>query len=375
MSFSIQNQNINQTQNFSTSSSSSTSQASGSLMGQQVKMHNNPMSLLAACAEELTFAVDTTDEFEMQERKEKEVVDIQNSEVYELYRKVMEQQGDNNDKSNLKNDIAQMKGAKNADTLKQLAKDLAGGDAAKAFMSLQEVYEELKKDGAEPALLNELNSAIKSMEANEKTAIVASMQAEITGADPSFTGLDNKNQFYAQTVDEFLSARDVYKHINEKYAGKSDLAMDFLYKTLANDLNASMSSMEKSQLTNISTNLGELRSFQSAHALCDRFVTRLQEVHQLENFKYTGFEVMGKVLDFKDQNYLGSNNIEDFMKEAKAQNPEQEVFFLQELLSATKQFSTTLFDSTNDRMKIIDAVQEAVDTAVAREDEWLENLQ
>ena len=45
--------------------------------------------------------------------------------------------------------------------------------------------------------------------------------------------------------------------------------------------------------------------------------------------------------------------------------------FLQELLTTTRNFPTALFDDEQGRMKVLDAVQEAVDKAVEREDEYL----
>ena len=46
--------------------------AAGSLMGNAAVQVEDPMSLLADAAEELTFAADTTDEYELEDRKERE---------------------------------------------------------------------------------------------------------------------------------------------------------------------------------------------------------------------------------------------------------------------------------------------------------------
>ena len=72
--FSVQN---NQ---FSTMAAQNTGAAGGansigSLLGQQVQLISSPLSLLADAAEEMTFAVDTTKEFELEERKDREKTD------------------------------------------------------------------------------------------------------------------------------------------------------------------------------------------------------------------------------------------------------------------------------------------------------------
>ena len=47
------------------------------------------------------------------------------------------------------------------------------------------------------------------------------------------------------------------------------------------------------------------------------------------------------------------------------------VLFLQELLNTTRSFAPSLFDGNEGRMKVLDAVQDAVDNAIAEEDAWL----
>ena len=47
------------------------------------------------------------------------------------------------------------------------------------------------------------------------------------------------------------------------------------------------------------------------------------------------------------------------------------MLFLQELLNTTRSFAPSLFDGNEGRMKVLDAVQDAVDAAIAEEDAWL----
>ncbi|MBQ9104524.1 MAG: TyeA family type III secretion system gatekeeper subunit, partial [Mailhella sp.] len=48
-----------------------------------------------------------------------------------------------------------------------------------------------------------------------------------------------------------------------------------------------------------------------------------------------------------------------------------EVLFVQELMNASRKFPSALFGDDQGRMKVLDAIQESIDGAVAREDEWL----
>lgn len=62
------------------------------------------------------------------------------------------------------------------------------------------------------------------------------------------------------------------------------------------------------------------------------------------------------------------------ISKAKAPDIEREVLFLQELLNMTRNLPVQLFDGEQGRMKVIDAVQESVDAAIRREDEYLASL-
>ena len=63
--FSIQHSQVQPTSRDTTASSAVT----GSLFGNTATVVESPLSLLAEAAEELTFAADTTDDFELEERR------------------------------------------------------------------------------------------------------------------------------------------------------------------------------------------------------------------------------------------------------------------------------------------------------------------
>lgn len=71
--FSINTLSIQQI--FSSATSNTPSVAKGVLMGQTVRLVASPLSFLYFATEELTFTVDTTDEFELEEKKEKRKIE------------------------------------------------------------------------------------------------------------------------------------------------------------------------------------------------------------------------------------------------------------------------------------------------------------
>lgn len=73
--------------------SAASSLATGSLMGNAAAQVEDPMSLLADAAEELTFAADTTDEYELEDRKEREHAESAYAERVKLYQDLMHEAG------------------------------------------------------------------------------------------------------------------------------------------------------------------------------------------------------------------------------------------------------------------------------------------
>ena len=82
-------------------------------------------------------------------------------------------------------------------------------------------------------------------------------------------------------------------------------------------------------------------------------------------------ELLGDIVGLREKRFIGAVQIEGILAKAGAPDIEREVLFLQELLGTARKFPVELFDDEQGRMKILDAVQEAVDRAIEREDEYL----
>ena len=177
--------------------------------------------------------------------------------------------------------------------------------------------------------------------------------------------------FYRETVCHFEDVNSLYDHIQKTYGKDFDAAMDFLYKALASDLAADVPSMETSHLEHVNGSLGELRQLQSARSLCARLLERWSSVHGIRHCPLDDMTLLGKVLDLRKERYISGNHISRLAEEAGAPDIERKVLFLQELLNTARSFAPSLFDGNEGRMKVLDAVQDAVDAAIAEEDAWL----
>lgn len=369
--FSVNNQMGQMAAGAATSSSSAL--ATGSLMGNAAARVEDPMSLLADAAEELTFAADTTDEFELEDRKERERAEESLAERVKLYQDLMHEAGKARDVDRLKDSLRAREGREKAarEALSRFP------DPSDAYAALSDALESLSDDpSVDPAVLEDIRQGLAELEAEHGPQIRSGIQGALAAAGyADLDGTDNLRDLYRQTVCDFKDVNAAFAHIHEKYGDVGfDKAMDFLFNALSNDLATDVPSMETTHLENVHANLEQIRLLQSTHVQCERLLQRWESVHGVTNAALTPMELLGDMVGLRNENFLGAMHIDRIAAKAKAPDIERQVLFLQELLSMTRNLPIQLFDGEQGRMKVLDAVQESVDNAIQREDEYLANL-
>jgi type III secretion protein W len=344
----------------------------GTFMGRQAAAVDSPMSLLADAAEELTFAADTTEEFELSDRKEREKTSDSMIERVRMYQEMMHEAGKTQDMDELTRRLRQAGGKDQA--LREARQRFP--DPSDAWAALAGALDELQKEGADGQVLDGIRAAMDELQDLEGPAIRAGIQGALAAGEFGDLGQpDGLRDMYRSTVLEFGTVNDVLAHILERYGNEGfGQAMDFLFRALGNDLAADIPSMEKAHLESVHASLGQVRLLQSAHTLCDRMLERWENVHGVQGVRdgsLRPMDLLGEIVGLRNERFLGAMHIDRITARAQAPDIEREVLFLQELLNMTRSFPSQLFDGDQGRMKVLDAVQERVDNAIAREDEFL----
>ncbi len=342
----------------------------GSFMGNAVVQVPSPESLLADAAEELSFSADTTDDFELEERRERDKIKKSEEERVKLYQELMHEAGKSEQLGSLRDSLRSR-----ADSRRALDKAREYfPDPSDAWAALMQMREELRAEGADKALLGDVEAALAEMDEKEGPAVRAGIQGALAAAGfGDLGGSDEMRDFYRRTVCGFSSVNDVFAHVMEKYGGDFDRAMDFLFSALSADMAADVPSMGMRHLESVHDALGKVRLTQSAYRLCEAMMDRWSRVHgvKLREGGLTALELLGDMVGFREKRFVGSAQIDGILAKAGAPDIEREVLFLQELLNTARKFPVALFDDEQGRMKILDAVQESVDRAIEREDEYL----
>ncbi|MDR0379731.1 MAG: type III secretion system gatekeeper subunit SctW [Candidatus Accumulibacter sp.] len=344
-------------------------EAVGSLAGYQVKAADDPLASLADAAEELTFGVDNTKELTLKERKARTDNAANFLEKVEKYQALMEKAAE---RDKLESLYAFLKNNRNPQAALAKAKEWAGSDPALAWAVLRKARETLK-DEAPAVALEAIDAALEMQEKNEGPAIRAGIQGTLEAENhPALGEPFALGETYRQVVCDFHeNLDDLFSFVLEKYGEKDfDAALDFLFRSLACDLESDQRSHDKAHLETVGAGLGRARVLNGAHTLTVRFLERCRSVHGMD-CAWTPMSFLKDVLALKKNRFLAARDIDGLLEKAKAPDIEHEVLFLQELLSTSRNFSTLLFENTEERIKFIGAVQESVDAAIVREDEML----
>jgi type III secretion protein W len=343
----------------------------GKLAGFEVRDAHNPLSVLEDSAEELTFEADNTEELALKERKTKEGGE-QSSLIatVKLYQEVMEQSWRQKDAELL---FTFLRNNRSAEAALSKVREWAGGDPSETWAFLKQAAEKLQND-APQAALTAISEAIAQLEKEAGPRIQTGILGAVEGMQhPELGSATLQGDNYRQVACTFYDQPEaMFNFILEKYGMENfEAGLDFLFRTLANDLATDAPSHGKTHLEAVGQSLGNARILNSAHTLSARFLDRWETVHGVKDCALTPMQFLQELLHLKQDRYLSANSFQTLMQSSRAPDIEHEVLFAQELLGTARNFSPLFFDGVENRAKFIDAVQEAVDNAITREDEWL----
>lgn len=346
--------------------------AKGLFMGHAVAASASPESILADAAEELGFAVDSTDDYEIDERKERDASDIAEK-LRRMYEVLMHEAGKSEKMHQL---VDSLKQAANRQAMRH-ALQQAFGDPTDAWCALSWALEALEEDASvDPARKSEVRALLADYQKENLQTIKLGLTGAVTAGDfPEVGGPDAGRDLYRQSVGEFSSVNEVFADIKAKYGDNFEKAMDFLFAAISSDIDSETPSMGRAHLESVHTKLGLVRLTQSAYRLCEDVMDRWDKVHGVHVCPMKSMDLLSEIVALRGNHYLGARQIQSICAKAAAPDIEHEVLFVQELMGAVRKFPVALFDDEKGRMTVMDAVQAAIDEAVEREDEYLASLE
>lgn len=159
------------------------------------------MSLLADAAEELTFAADTTDEYELEDRKERERAEDAYAERVKLYQDLMHEAGKSQNIDRLKDSLRAREGREKAsrEALYRFP------DPSDAYAALSEALDAFSDDpSVDPSVIEDIRQGLAELETEHGPQIRSGVQGALAAAGyPELDSADGLRDLYRQTVCDF----------------------------------------------------------------------------------------------------------------------------------------------------------------------------
>ncbi|WP_028588036.1 type III secretion system gatekeeper subunit SctW [Desulfocurvus vexinensis] len=331
----------------------------GSLLGQVVSKAD-AMSLVANAAEEAGFAKSEREETRLEARKLRpRGPDVDRVEQIQKYLEIMDKQGK---RQHLDAFIAALRNASNLDprtalaTAKQFFSD--PGDMATALFSagkelgMEEVFSE-----AQAQLEDEYGMQVQ-------TRLAAGIRAAEFGGLGSPEALKD---LYAGAVLDATSPVDIFERIVADFGDTHvDEAMDFLTKTLGDTMSATTSQTDKALLESVAGDLEAVRLLRGLHGSCKGLLDRLHTAQGIRP-QLSSTELLKEMLALRDTPFVGAFDMENLASRLGVDDLEQRILFFQDLQQTARALPVNLFRDEGGRLGIIDAVQMALDDAIAAE--------
>jgi type III secretion protein W len=349
--------------------------ASGLFMGAEVIREDNPMSLLADAAEELTFSMSEGEESRLDERREKVEGKSSRNAFIEAVQKALQHLDEKAGRA--LNHLERLCKSRNSMELAELMQALGDAlqgegksqDPADQFTMLAGLKERL---GAGHPLAGTLDAALDDLAAREPAAVASGLAVDLTSQN--FTDLgegQNLRGAYRGVVADFTSPRDVLTRLLAQFGEDHlDRGLDFLMTTLGHELASAAPSAEKAQLRTLTGDLAAVRVLGLVHARCSALLERLAGTHGVKS-PLKPENLLDAVLALRDNQYAGSQDLDRIVSRAAIPDTERKVLFLQDMLHGLRDLPDLFYDGSETRLRVLDATQTALDAAVRQEEEEL----
>ncbi|MEW4486705.1 TyeA family type III secretion system gatekeeper subunit [Thalassoglobus sp. JC818] len=93
---------------------------------------------------------------------------------------------------------------------------------------------------------------------------------------------------------------------------------------------------------------------------------------QASENKETAEAIIKEVLPLRNQRRIDSGKLMSLAERLGLHDCEPKIYFLREMAGIVRQLPLKVFESTEERLRLIDGIQEALDLAIEEEEEELE---
>jgi len=341
-------------------------EAFGSFAGQKITV-SDPLSLVLNSAEEASFAMSEREEARLEERKMKPMgPSMDRIEQIEKYIELMDKQGKSQTLDAFILALTQKKNLDPRGAMEEAAKFF--GNTADAYAAL----EYAKKELGDTFGRDLFSEAMDQLEDIVGPQIKTELAAGVAALDHATLGdAENLKALYGSTLADLGSPVNVYDRIIKDYGeDRFEEALAFLTRSLGNEMAATTINTDKVQLQGIASDLGTVQQLHGLNAQCKALNAHVEKGGNRSNL--TSTELVKEILKLRDSHFVGAFDIEGIADRVGVKTIEKRIGFFQDFSRTARDFSVNLFPDSGGRLNLIEAIQTALDDAIAVEEEMYE---
>ncbi|MBC05426.1 type III secretion system gatekeeper subunit SctW [Thalassospira sp.] len=361
----VQSANI---QNQNSGPQSDIGQRTGSWQGQNVSVRQNPTSMIADAAEEMTFAASEKEEAKgIQERTVKQAASRQIPTV-EKINEYIQTANEAFDQGKLEQLIAKLRSGTNP-----FEAASAFGDITDQYAALSSAYHELEAEGGFDDILEQLQDAIEELDDDFGPDIRAGFNIASTASLFGAGNSERTQSFrdcYRGLIEEGQTLAQSFSGICERF-GRDELpnAVEKLLRAVGDDLSAQGPSSEPVLLKSLIDELYAVEVIGTGLEQCDMLSENMERRFGCDSVEPVA--VMQGLLDIAAAGWTTKDSFNRLLNDSGVAETEAQIGFLQEIKTVVREMPLRAFADQEAKDKVMMALQESLDDVIEREEDEL----
>lgn len=247
-------------------------------------------------------------------------------------------------------------------------------EPAHQYAALLAMVEQLREQGAPEARMQMALEALRQLEHDQGPAIRAALNiSEVAGqfAHDRLGDVPALRQTYRDAVLDRPNLSQTFAALVDQY-GERELphAIAYLVKALGADLAAEGSSIDRNKLQLVLNDLYRLELLTGLLEDCQHLLERYPPA---EGDRRQGSALLKEVLDLQQSNWVRSDQISPLPAKLGVRELTDEIQFLREFKELARLIPLKVYTDTEQRPRLLEAIQQALDATIAREEELEEH--
>jgi type III secretion protein W len=239
--------------------------------------------------------------------------------------------------------------------------------AALAFLE-ESLSNDRGRSPQDDELLKQVRTAQHELDQKHGPEIRAALNVSAHAAErPDLGTLPELREFYRQSVVGYANLNQAYDAIMTRYgSARFSEAVDFLITSLGHDVGSHEPSRDAAELK---ATLDDLYFVQVARNSFEAFGGLLGKMQKQFGVgaDMDAHSVMKDVLSLKDQRFVDPEKIQSLTDRVGARDHEPRIYFQRELHTLVRRMPDKIFQNADERLKLADGVQAALDRSIQEE--------